>query len=419
MSGSIFIVGFSQSMRTSSEEDWIKVWGGPQEEQGGFLVLDPSGNLYVTGSTSSFGNGSFDIFLLKYDNNGNYLWNVTWGGVREDHAYGIAIDSSSNIYITGRSRSTTTNYSAVLLKYNNNGVLQWNQTWGGNNDDWGNAVVVDSSNDVIIVGQTESFGDGGFDIFTTKYNNIGMQQWNETWGDPQDEGGLGVAIDASNNIYVSGFTSSFGAGGKDVALLKYDQSGNPSWDITWGGTQDDSGEAVTVDSNGDILVAGITRSFGSGTIPTKINMLLIKFNSTSNQQWNQTWGGQYTDFATSLVTGPANRILLCGSTQSFGEPLLDNLNIILYESNGSSVAGTLWYTNIWHVPYSIQLDSINNVYCAGEAEYAGQNVFLVKNPQAERPIPEIPGYDLSILILLTLGTIIAIVVIKIRKNRKK
>ena len=93
----IFIAKFN----SSGTQQWNTTWGGDDEDYGNDITLDNSGNIYITGSTYSFGVGYGDVFIAKYNNSGTLLWDTTWGGGSVDQGHGIALDSSSNIYITG------------------------------------------------------------------------------------------------------------------------------------------------------------------------------------------------------------------------------------------------------------------------------------------------------------------------------
>jgi uncharacterized delta-60 repeat protein len=257
-------------------QQWNYTWGGNNTDSGHGVAVDSSGNIYLVGATFSFGAGDFDIVLAKYDENGVQQWNRTWGGENRDYGHGVVVDSSDNVFVTGYTWSFGSgDYDMVLVKYDRNGKQQWNRTWGGENSEVGYGVGVDSLDNVYIIGGTESFGAGGVDMILVKYDENGMQQWNHTWGGTNDEGGYGVTVDSLDNIYVVGYTNSFGAGWYDMVLVKYDGNGIQQWNRTWGGGNIDGGEAVAVDSLDNVYVTGMTLSFGAGDY----DMALIKYAS--------------------------------------------------------------------------------------------------------------------------------------------
>ncbi len=235
--------------------------------------MDSFGNIYLAGTTASFGAGRSDIVLLKYNSLGQQQWNTTWGGSDSENGYAIALDSSNNIFISG-SKTTigfppiippiTTAPDVVLVKFNSLGVAQWNATWGGSESEVGFAIALDSSENIYITGFTTSFGAGGLDMILAKYNSLGQLQWNTTWGGSDGEAGMVIALDSSDNIYIAGFTMSFGAIESDIALVKYNSLDQLQWNTTWGGSAAEFGNAIALDSSENIYLAGTTSSFGSG-----------------------------------------------------------------------------------------------------------------------------------------------------------
>jgi hypothetical protein len=239
------------------------------------VLVDSSGNVYVTGITRSLGasNGAGDVLLLKYDSSGNLLWQKTWGGLKDDSGQGIAMDSSGNIYVAGFAPSFGAGgYDVAILKFDSSGTLLWQKTWGGNKDDFGYGVSVDSSGSIYVTGRTDSFGAGLSDVFLLRLDSSGNLVWQKTWGGVSYDEGRGITLDSAGHIYVTGLTSSFGTGADDGVVLKFDSSGNLIGQTTWGGS---GGDCVcgtpSVDSSGDIFVTGYVTeappySLGSGNL---------------------------------------------------------------------------------------------------------------------------------------------------------
>ncbi|MHA1384996.1 MAG: SBBP repeat-containing protein, partial [Candidatus Helarchaeota archaeon] len=128
----------------SGAQLWNATWGGSSDDHCYGVAVDGNNNIYLCGDTNSSGAGSYDAFLAKYDTSGTKLWNVTWGGSSTDSSCGIAIDGSNNIYLCGGTRSFGAGSSdAFLAKFNASGAQFWNATWGGSSPDSGQGVAVD------------------------------------------------------------------------------------------------------------------------------------------------------------------------------------------------------------------------------------------------------------------------------------
>jgi len=250
---------------------------------------------FVSQGTHTFSNEQDDkdnkniVPLLSASNSVAYEWNRTWGGIDTDGGSGVAVDSSDNVYLAGFTKSFGAgHYDMVLVKYDSSVVQQWNRTWGGIDYDHSRGVAVDSSDNVYLAGDKESFEAGPFDMVLVKYDSSGVLQWNRTWGGSDYDSGRGVAVDSSDNVYLAGYTDSFGAGNRDMVLVKYDSSGVLQWNRTWGGSNWDEGNGVVVDSSDNVYLAGFTESFGAGNF----DMVLVKYGVEKREK-EQIISGYY------------------------------------------------------------------------------------------------------------------------------
>ncbi|GAH17737.1 unnamed protein product, partial [marine sediment metagenome] len=129
------------------------------------IAIDSLGNIYLVG-TDAINWG--DICLVKLDSSGNYQWNRIWSGYT-DSATAVAIDSLDNVYVLGKTDvNDRGNYDVVLLKYNNLGILQWQRFWGGSEWEYAESLAIDSNDNIYVVGNTRSYGEGGPDILLLK-----------------------------------------------------------------------------------------------------------------------------------------------------------------------------------------------------------------------------------------------------------
>ena len=335
-SGNAYVGGFTQNYEkgyrdrdvcaikfNSSGVVWNYTWGGSEDDEGRDAVVDSEGNIYVTGATQSFGAVEKDVCIVKFNSSG-MEWNITWGGIDIEEGKGIAMDTSGNIYVTGDIYSVS-NYDRdiFLVKFNPEGIEQWNYSWGGVNYEFGGDVAVDSSGNAYVCGKTQSFGADGYDMCLLNFNSSGLQ-WNYTWGGGEDDSGYGVAVDSSGNAYVAGITDSIGSGGDDMCLVKFNSLG-VEWSHIWGGSGDEAGWDVSLDSSGNIYVAGSTYSFGAGLT----DLCLVKFNSYGIV-WNYTWGGSDYDMGYGIAIDSSDNAYITGNTANFGASNRDLCLLSIY-----------------------------------------------------------------------------------------
>ncbi len=382
----------------SVQYEWNRTWGGVDVDDGWVVAVDSSKNIYLAGETMSYGVGEQDMVLVKYDGNGVQQWNRTWGGVNFDRCLGVAIDSSDNLYLAGFTYSFGAGDSdMVLVKYDGNGMQQWNRTWGGVGSEVCVGVAVDSSNNTYLSGYTNSSGAGFDDMLLVKYDLNGVQQWNCTWGGNNDDLAYEIALDSSDNIFVVGKTESFGAGGENIFLVNYDGNGVQQWNRTWGGDDDDAAYGIALDSADNIYISGKTESFGAGLR----DFVLVKYDSSGIQQWNRTWGGGLPDYSNGVVTDLSGNVYLVGDTFSYAlNPGSSDIALVKYDGNGVMQWYRTWGGDSWDLGKAVAIDSSGNVYIGGFTYSFGVgacDMVLIKY-KAESTSTGISSYNLVIIL---------------------
>ncbi|MFX1298043.1 MAG: SBBP repeat-containing protein, partial [Promethearchaeota archaeon] len=199
---------------------WYAIWGGASYDSGKGVAADTSGNIYCTGATYSYGAGDYDFTLVKYYSNGTKAWNTTWGGSSWEFGSGVAVDTSENIYCSGDTATFGGGMipNFALVKFYPNGTKAWNTTWGwgGDSSDYCYGVAADTSGNVYCIGETYTSSMGrSYDLALVKFYSNGIKAWNTTWGGTDYDSGRAVAVDTSGNIYCTGETWSYGAGNYD------------------------------------------------------------------------------------------------------------------------------------------------------------------------------------------------------------
>ncbi|MFX1276937.1 MAG: SBBP repeat-containing protein [Promethearchaeota archaeon] len=332
----------------------------------GFIFI----NNYDSKKTEIFLNEKTSSFLVGFPE--NYY---TWGGSGDDCGNGVAIGEWSHFFVAGYTESIPSmNKDLCLVEFNSEFAENY-YTWGGSGDDSGNAIALYGSGDVYVAGYTESFGAFNKDLCLVNFGYAGVD-WNYTWGGSGDDCGNGVALDESGNAYVAGYTNSFGKISKDLCLVKFNSTG-VEWNYTWGGSGDDCGNAVALDESGNAYVVGYTNSYG------KINkdLCLVKFNSTG-VEWNYTWGGGGNDCGNGVALDVSGNPYITGYTESFGAVNKD-LCLVKFNSLGVEWNYT-WGGDGDDCGNGVVLDTLGYAYITGVSNswtlYSDHILFMRYHP---------------------------------------
>jgi hypothetical protein len=297
---------------TDGPMEWSKTYGGTRREQCFSVVRTADGGYALAGHTNSFGAGERDAWLVKTDSSGNMQWNKTYGGTGDEYASSV-VQTSDGGYALACTRWIDSARDVWLLKTDSSGNMQWNKTYGRGGDGAAHSMIQTADGGYALAGQTYGSG-GGLDAWLLKTDSSGNMQWNKTYGGTGTEIGLSVVRTADGGYALAGQTSSFGAGDWDAWLIKTNSAGNQQWNKTFGGPNQDDGKCVVQSGDGGYVIAGYTRSYGDDSG----DFWLFKTNSSGDQQWSNTYGGTDHDNAWSMVQTNDGGYAICGETYSFG-----------------------------------------------------------------------------------------------------
>lgn len=355
---------------------WSKRYDGPAHgnDSGRGLVVDASGNVYVTGASEGIGTGS-DIATVKYAPDGTRLWVKRYDGPAHglDIPSSMAIDpSDGSIYVAGGSASVATQQDYVLIKYAPDGTRRWVKRYDGSDHgyDFVRAVTVDSSHNVIVTGASTGRGTE-IDFATVKYNASGTQLFVRRYNSPKNliDFAHALAVDRDGNIYVTG-NSWRSDTESHYVTIKYDSLGAQQWladgnhaggvDIPWG---------IAVDPSGNAIVTG-----QSADPTTQNDYLTIKYQgSTGATMWATRYDGiGNDDFAYALALDVNGGIYVTGTSYTGTTNKFDILTI-QYMPNGvmnwhKAYAGAGRLTD---AGYAIVADLFGHCYVAGVATTVG------------------------------------------------
>lgn len=280
-------------------------------DYGNGVTVAPDGSIVVTGYTTSYGAGNYDLWLLKYDSGGNQLWNKTAGYSGDDRGMDVAVALDGSIYVVGYTNSIGAgNNDLWLLKFDSQGNQLWNKTVGGGSSDYGYGITIAADNSVYVIGKTSSYKEKR-GLLLLKYDSNGNQIWERM---PGGETGYGVTVDSKGNIYATGMAST-GLG--DLWLLKYNSDGDLLWDKKVGGGSSDYGYSVAATYN-SVYVVGTNSSSVLGS-----ELWLLKFDSEGNRLWSDLGMGFNTDYGYGVAVSSKGSIFSVGYTNSYGSGSYD------------------------------------------------------------------------------------------------
>ena len=312
----LLLFNSSKSLSQAPNTVWANTYGGANADWG-YCVKQTRGDngFIVAGYTLSFGAGNADVYLLKTDENGTVLWEKTIGGRGGDGARSIQQTDDNGFIIVGSTKSSGAGSDDVyLIKTDVNGNTLWTKTWGGSHYDWGFSVQETSDKGYIISGETRSFGERNGDIYLIKTDIDGNTIWTKTIGGPNWDHGRSVRQTSDGGYIITGVTTSFGFGDRDVYLVKTDTNGDVQWTKTFGGPKEDSSYRIQITDDGGYIITGLTQSFGVGAS----DVYLIKTDSNGYTEWEKTYGGTNHEEGFSVQQTNDGGYIVSGSTFSFG-----------------------------------------------------------------------------------------------------
>lgn len=369
----------------------------------GGVVTDSSGNIYEAGWTEAAleGNtlmGTQDFFIAKYDSSGSKQWTKQLGATgAASAASGIAIDGNNNLYITGYTQGNFDNHNLLgtndffIAKYDSSGTKLWTQQYGTSGiGTFSQGIALDSNGNIYISGFQDNSTTFYRDFFLKKYDNSGNEQWTQLMSvDNADVQTAGLAVDASSNIYVTGYIStSFGpavgpfdghtlTGLRDYFLIKYDNSGSKQWSKLVGVSgASTSGLGIACDSS-NVYIVGATNGSLASQISGYLDAFVAKYDSSGNNEWTSQLGASGgVTFGYKVVSDASSNSYITGFTSvglgSNSENGLQDAFIAKYDSSGVMQ----WVSQKGANPNSnlsaagITLDASLNVYVTGHTDFA-------------------------------------------------
>jgi|AntAceMinimDraft_16_1070373.scaffolds.fasta_scaffold07990_4 hypothetical protein len=312
---------------------WTRTYGGIGDDQASIL-LSSNGNKYlIVGETSSFGNGSCDVYAVKIQNNGDTIWTKTYGGVDEDCGFGGVQSNDTIALIVGSTMSYSPVFNSIyVIKINVNRDTLWENMYYKNTANYGFDIIETNLNEYLITGSTSNVGNNtSRDCFIIKTDNDGDTIWTKTYGGTDDDQAFSACLTNDNCYIISGTTKSYGQGGFDIFLMKLNADGDELWMKTYGGIADDWGGTVQKTIDSGFIITGYTESYGAGGW----DVYLIKTDANGDTLWTRTFGGAGDEWGSSVKQTSDNGYIISGYTNSYG----GNYDAFLIKTNELGIIG--------------------------------------------------------------------------------
>ncbi len=361
---------------------WSKNYntGGTANDYGTNLALDASGNIYVCGITDNNGVVNSDIVILKYNSSGTFLWDTTYDSPynMNDLATSIIIDPSNNIYVAGSSEGSTTQFDYITLKYNSSGVFQWVSRYDyANLQDYGGGITLSSTNTYLFVTGASANSTNDWDYTTVKYDLSGTQvsvSRNTVAGTGYDQP-YAYTKDIAGNIYITGTGSSNGID-YDIKTIKVKPDNTISWSVNDdSNNKNDQASAIDINhSTYEIVVAGFATK--SNNIKEAI---LIKYDSSGSKQWEYR---RSSDNLNEDAEAKAVKILSDGSiyvcTQITGANATKDIALTKLSSTGTVVWERRMQKLIDEIPTGLKVDYNGDIFVTYVQALGASNVYTVE-----------------------------------------
>jgi hypothetical protein len=375
---------FITKYNSNGSYGWTRIVNSPVGEssvaQG--AVTDSSGNVFATGyfsgtvdfddaggTDNKVSNGGTDIFITKYNSNGSYGWTRTFGGLGNEGGEGISIDSDGNVFATGYFSGTvdfddaggTDNQTGTffITKYNSDGSYGWTRAFGSST---GYDIYIDDNDNIFTTGSFTGTVDfdytGGTDnktpsssqsTFITKHNSDGSYGWTRTFGNSSTSISNGISTDSSGNVFATGYFSGtvdfddaggtdnkVSNGGTDIFITKYNSDGSYGWTRTFGSSNNDSGEDISIDSDGNAFATGYFQSTvdfdDAGGTENKTSkgandIFIVAYFNNGSYGWTRAFGSSEAintnEAGTGIIVDSEDNIFVSGyknSTVDFDDP---------------------------------------------------------------------------------------------------
>ncbi|MGB3342088.1 MAG: hypothetical protein WBB37_11470 [bacterium] len=301
---------------------WTKTYGGSLYDAGlSILQTNDSGYIIIGGADMTGGGGSGKVYICRTNSSGDTLWTRKYTLFGNDRGNALAeCYIGSMAYVIGALawNDITHSFDMWLLKINNDGDTIWTKTYGGSGVEDCYSVKQTSDGGYILVGLTTSYGAGGIDAYVIKTDSFGNALWSRTYGSTQDDWAQDVEECDNGGYIIVGGTNSFG-NDYQVYIVRTDANGDTLWTKTIGGDDVDTGQSIVTGQDGCAIIVGTAQLYGAGNR----DVYILKIDSLGSVKWSRAYGGSQYEGACSINPTSDNGYIVCGDIRSWGAGEID------------------------------------------------------------------------------------------------
>ena len=336
--GGYIAAGYTSSFGFASGASWVLkldsngtvTWQKAYEGDAVYVIQQTTDGGYIVAGEEWLVDRYSDFKVLKLDSTGTISWQKTYGSSNLEQPSSI-LQTTDGGYIVAGYTGIDVDSDLCLLKLDSIGTISWQKTYGGSSIDFFLTSSIQQTLDggYIVAGGTTSFGAGGRDLWVLKLDSTGTISWQKTYGGSDNDNASSIQQTLDGGYIVAGDTESFGAGLFDNWVLKLDSNGNVTWQKTYGGNDGEFRPKIKQTTDEGYIMVSTTDSFGAGNY----DFWIIKLDNSGNVSWEKTYGGSDSDNPWSIQQTLDGGYIVSGWTDSFGVGGRD-LWVLKIDSNG-------------------------------------------------------------------------------------
>ncbi len=358
-------------------DKWQTIYGGKNDDIAYGVVALEHGDSAIVGTCKSFGAQRTDICVTRMTANGKMRWRLWLGGKKKEEGRAISRAADGSILVLGSSKSYSKNYDYDLLaaKISLEGKLVWQKTFGGKRDEFAGGISGTDDGGALLVGSSESFGAGDKNIYIVKLNKNGKVMTAQSVGGIKDDIAASITRTRDGKFVMVGSREVERAGDSDFFIMKMDQNGKKIWAKTYGGEYEDSLMGVTATIDNGIVAIGKTRSYGS----KQSDLTVMKYDKNGKLIWHKIYGFKYYDYGNAVATTRDGGFILAGGTNSLGKGN-HSVYILALDKSGKLIWSHVYGGERKDIAHGAARMSDGSIMVVGETESFkhSKNFYMIK-----------------------------------------